>query len=37
MLECVKRLDNSGEFGFAGDPLLVFLGIHATPLDDVEA
>jgi hypothetical protein len=36
-LECVKRLDNSGAFGFAGDPCLIFLGIHAALLDDAEA
>ncbi len=36
-LECVKRLDDSGAFVFAGDPCLVFLGIHAAPLDDAEA
>jgi hypothetical protein len=35
--ERVKPLDNSGVFGFAGNPRLVFLGIHAAPLDDAEA
>ncbi len=36
-LECVKRLDDSGAFGFTGNPRLVFLSIHAALLDDVEA
>ncbi len=36
-LERVERLDDSGAFGFAGDPRPIFLGIHAAPLDDAEA
>jgi hypothetical protein len=36
-LECVKCLDDSGAFGFVGNPCLAFLGIHAAPLDEAEA
>ncbi len=36
-LERVKCFNNSGAFGFAGDPCLVFLGTHAALLDDAEA
>ncbi len=35
--ERVKRLADSGAFGFAGNPRLVFLVIHAALLDDAEA
>ncbi len=36
-LEPVKCLDDFEASGFTGNPCLVFLGIHAAPLDDAEA